>query len=66
MIGSADIQSLADMANSFSVVRSMRFAPITRDAVLQLAAAVLVPLTPLLLTVMPAEQLARQVLALVF
>jgi hypothetical protein len=66
LLGSADVQSLADMGNSFGVVRSMRLAPITRDAVLQLAACVLVPLTPLLLTVMPIEALTRKLLGLVF
>jgi len=64
--GSADIQSLADMGNSFSVVKSMKLAPITRDAILQLAAAVLIPLSPLLLTVMPLEELATKLLGLVF
>ena len=66
LMGSADIQSLADMGNSFALVRSMRVAPITRDAILQLAAAVLVPLLPLLLTVMPVEELTRKLLGLVF
>jgi hypothetical protein len=66
LLGSADIQSLADMGNSFTVVRSMRIAPITRDGVLQLAAAVLLPLVPLLLTVMPLEALLRKLLGLVF
>jgi hypothetical protein len=66
LLGSADIQSLADMGNSFAVVRTMRLAPITRDAVLQLAACMLVPLLPLLLTVMPFEQLTRKLLGLVF
>jgi hypothetical protein len=65
LMGSADIQSLADMGNSFTVVRTMRFAPITRRAVLELSAAVLVPLAPLLLTVMPIEQLLKQLLGLV-
>ncbi|MBS0580588.1 MAG: hypothetical protein JSR36_15130 [Proteobacteria bacterium] len=65
LLGSADIQSLADMGNSFAVVRSMRLAPITRNAVLPLAACVLVPLIPLLLTVMPVEELARKLLGLV-
>jgi hypothetical protein len=66
LMGSADIQSLADMGNSFAVVRSMRLAPISRDAVLELSAAVLVPLTPLLLTIMPVEQLVKKLLGLVF
>jgi hypothetical protein len=66
LLGSADIQSLADMGNSFSVVKSMKLAPISRDAILQLAAAVLVPLIPLLLTVMRPEELARKLLGLLF
>jgi hypothetical protein len=66
LLGSADIQSLADMGNSFSVVRTMRLAPITRDAILQLAAAALAPLVPLLLTVMPLEELTKKLLGLVF
>src|SRR5215469_13993924 len=66
LMGSADIQSLADMGNSFAVVRTMRLAPITRDAVLELSACVLVPLLPLLLTVMPLEELARKLVGLVF
>jgi hypothetical protein len=47
-------------------VRTMRAAPITRDAVLELAACVLVPLAPLLLTVMPIEELTKKLLGLVF
>src|SRR5215469_1007261 len=47
LMGSGDIQSLADLSNSFEVVRSMRLAPVTRDALLQLTASVLVPLVPL-------------------
>jgi hypothetical protein len=65
LMGSADIQSLADMGNSFAVVRTMRLAPIGRDAVLELAACVLVPLIPLLLTVMPVEQLVNKLIGLV-
>jgi hypothetical protein len=66
LLGSADVQSLADMGNSFAVVRGMRLAPISRDAVLQLAACVLVPLIPLLLTVMPMEELTKKLVGLVF
>jgi hypothetical protein len=45
-VGSGDIQSLADLANSFEVVRTMRIAPITREDILRLVAATLVPLVP--------------------
>jgi hypothetical protein len=62
LIGSADIQSLADLANSFEVVRTMRVTPITRDALVRLVAATLVPIVPLLLTMMPLEELVRKLL----
>jgi hypothetical protein len=42
-VGSGDIQSLADLGNSFEVVRTMQIAPITRDAIIRLAVATLVP-----------------------
>jgi hypothetical protein len=58
-IGSADIQSLADLGNSYDIVKGMRYAPVTRDTVLQLAIATLAPMAPLLLTIMPLEQLLR-------
>jgi len=65
-VGSGDIQSLADLANSYEVVRTMRIAPITKEAVLGLAAATLLPLVPLLLTMMPLEELLRTVFAILF
>jgi hypothetical protein len=63
-LGSGDIQSLADIANSLATVRATRPIPITRQAVVQLALAVLVPLAPLLLTVIPAEELLKRLLKL--
>jgi hypothetical protein len=65
-VGSADIQSLADLGNSYEVVRTMRIAPITRDAVVGLAAATLVPIVPLLLTMMPLEELLKKLFAILF
>jgi hypothetical protein len=66
LVGSADIQSLADLANSFEVVRTMQIAPITRDAFLRLVAATLVPVVPLLLTMMPLEELLKRLLGILF
>ena len=66
LLGSADIQSLADLANSYELVRAMRIAPVTRDAVLQLAAAALLPVAPLALTMMPLEELLRHVFGMLF
>jgi hypothetical protein len=66
LVGSADIQSLADLTNSFEVVRTMQIAPITRDALLRLLAATLVPIAPLALTMMPLEELLRKLLGILF
>lgn len=66
LVGSGDIQSLADLGNSFEVVRSMRLAPVSRDAVIRLSAAVLLPVVPLLLTMMPWEELLKKLLGMVF
>jgi len=65
-VGSADIQSLADLGNGYEVVRSMRVAPITKDAILQLGAATLVPIVPLLLTIMPLEELVKMLFGMLF
>jgi hypothetical protein len=64
-LGSGDIQSLADLSNSLETVRSTRLVPITRQAVMTLVVATLIPIAPLLLTVIPAEELARRLLKLV-
>jgi hypothetical protein len=66
LVGSGDIQSLADLANSFEVVRTMRFTPVTREALLRLVAATLAPLVPLALTMMSLEELLKQLLGIVF
>jgi hypothetical protein len=66
LVGSADIQSLADLANSFEVVRGMRIVPVTKEAILQLAVATLIPVAPLLLTMMPLEQLLKMLAGVLF
>lgn len=66
IVGSADIQSLADLGNSFALVKEMRLMPISRDAVLQLTIAMLAPLFPLVLTMMSLGDLVQAMFALVF
>jgi len=63
-VGSGDIQSLADMGNSFEVVRTMRMVPITRQAVVQLVVATLAPVAPLALTMMSLEELLKKLLGI--
>jgi hypothetical protein len=66
LLGSIDIQSLADLTNSLEVVRTMRITLITADGVIRLAVAVLLPIAPLALTMMPLEELVKTLLGLVF
>jgi hypothetical protein len=66
LIGSGDIQSLADLSNSFEVVRTMRIAAFTKETILQLAVATLAPIAPLLLTMMPLEELLKKLLGILF
>jgi hypothetical protein len=65
LIGSSDIQSLADLANSYAVVQQMRLTPVSRLALLQFGCAILVPVLPLVLTMMPAEKLIRRLVGMV-
>ena len=66
LVGSADIQSLADLGNSFELVRSMRAVPFTRDTLVQLAVITLLPLVPLLLTMVSLEELLKGLVKVVF
>ena len=62
LIGSADIQSLADLANSFAVVQEMRTVPFGRASVTRLAMMTALPLAPLLLTMIPLDELIDRAL----
>ena len=66
LLGSGDIQSLADLGNSFEVVRGMRILPVTKDAILRLATATLLPIAPLVLTIMPLEELLKMLAGVLF
>lgn len=64
LLGSADIQSLADMGNSVTVVQSMRISLITREAVILVAAVTIAPVVPLVLTLIPLEELLKKLLGI--
>ena len=64
-LGDADIQSLADIANSISTIGATQVVPVSRGALITVALATLVPIAPLLLTIVPAEELAKRLLQMV-
>jgi hypothetical protein len=66
LVGSGDIQSLADLGNSFANAEQMRFAPMTPRLLLAFIGAFVAPMLPLLLTTMSLEKLLNQLVGLVF
>jgi hypothetical protein len=66
MLGSSDIQSLADMANSYEQIRRLQWVPFNRGIALELGFAALVPVAPLLLTMYPVEAIIDHVVKLIF
>ena len=66
LIGSGDIQSLADLSNSYDVVREMGLVPFGRVMVIRLVILIAVPLLPLTLTMIPLEQLIDRAMGVFF
>jgi len=66
LLGAADIQSLADLGNSYDIVREMRPVPFGLQDIARLAAATAAPLVPLLLTIFSPEELIMRIIKVVF
>lgn len=66
LLGSGDIQSLADLGNSFQVIGDIRPFPFGRDTVIQLVVFPLMPVAPLVLTLIPLEELIKKLVGVVF
>jgi len=66
LLGAADIQSLADLGDSYGLVRDMRPVPFGLDDVTRLAAATAAPLVPLLLTIFSPEELLMRIIKVLF
>jgi hypothetical protein len=62
LVGSADIQSLADLAGAHDVLREMRVFPFSRQSFITLAVVIALPYLPLTLTMIPLEEMVRRVL----
>jgi hypothetical protein len=66
LLGTGDIQSLADLGNSYQVIREMRIVPFGLQDISRLAIATAAPLSPLLLTVFSFEELMIRIFKVVF
>jgi hypothetical protein len=66
VLGTGDIQSLADLGNSYAVVGEMRLVPFGIKDITRLVAATAAPLAPLLLIIMPLEEALTRILKIIF
>ena len=66
LLGTGDLQSLADMGNSYVVVGAMRIIPIGLDDVMRLVAITAAPLIPLVLTTISLEDLLTRLIKILF
>lgn len=60
LLGTADLQSLADLSNSVSVIRNMRWIPVGKRLLISLAVAALAPILPLMLLKYPITELTQK------
>jgi len=65
LLGSADIQSLADLGNSYDVVHEMRPLPIAMGLIVRLAIVLALPLLPLTLTMIPLREILDRLIKIV-
>jgi hypothetical protein len=64
ILGSADIQSLADLSTSYELVHKMRVVPIELQDLVRIAVPALLPVLPLMVTVMPVGDTLKRLLRL--
>jgi len=66
LLGSADIQSLADLGSSFEYIRSMKLVPFGARTIIQIAVVTTLPCLPLLLLVFPINRIIDLLAGAVF
>jgi len=65
LLGSSDIQSMADLAGSAEILQGMRPVPFDLRALVAVALATASPFAPLIVTVIPLDQLLKSVAMMV-
>ena len=64
LLGTADIQSLADLGNAYANLKQMRLVVFDRSALIALAVALLLPVTPLVLTMFSVDELMNKLVSI--
>jgi len=65
LLGSSDIQSMADLDSSFAIVREMKIVPFGKPAIVRFIVIIALPLAPLTLTMFPFEELVKRLVQVV-
>ena len=65
LLGTGDIQSLADLGNSFGIIKKMRILPVEPSDFIAFVLPGLVPALPLAASVMPLGEIVKGLLKLV-
>jgi hypothetical protein len=65
LLGTADIQSLADLGNSFAIIRDMRILPVQLSDFIAFVLPSMIPALPLVATVMPLGEIVKSLLKLI-
>ena len=63
LLGTADLQSLADLSNSVAVVRNMRSVPVSTRLSIAVMIAALLPMAPLFLFKYPIAELVQRLIS---
>lgn len=66
ILGASDIQSLADLFNSFEVSNKMRVTPFGKRSIIALVIITALPLVPLIFTLIPLERIISQIFGVIF
>jgi len=64
LLGTADIQSLADLANSFNIVKTMRVVPPSTRNAMPLILSIALPMVPFLAAIIPLKEILKLLLQL--
>jgi hypothetical protein len=65
LLGTSDIQSMADLDVTFSIVREMKLVPFGKETLMGFAVVIAVPLAPLALTMFSMEELIKRLFQVV-
>ena len=65
LLGSSDVQPLADLAKSCAIVKETKLVPFGKDTVIRFIVVIALPFTPLAFTMFSVEDLMSRLLKVV-